>query len=116
MTALRSLRAVAPVASSLAILDIFCEIFVHNSFEQLLINYTSGGYNRTSICMYSQRGALYQSEGIDMPTVGFLDNTPTSRCSMASQRMAEKHQWASLQPRRAVPPPPVGRLPHSRTL
>ena len=104
---------------SLAILDIFgFEIFVHNSFEQLLINYTNEWLqSHFNLHVFLNEEALYQSEGIDMPTVGFIDNTPTLEVldgKPTDGRGAPMGILTALDEQVPRLPPRIGRLPHSR--
>ena len=63
---------------NVGVLDIFgFEIFEHNSFEQLCINYANEKLQQL-FCLHTfkQEEALYSSEGIAHEAVKFIDNQP----------------------------------------
>ena len=63
---------------NVGVLDIFgFEIFDHNSFEQLCINYANEKLQQL-FCLHTfkQEEALYSSEGIPHEAVEFIDNQP----------------------------------------
>tara|TARA_B110001452_G_scaffold131036_1_gene108871 strand:- start:246 stop:698 length:453 start_codon:yes stop_codon:yes gene_type:complete len=68
----------ADVAASIFILDIFgFEIFEHNSFEQLLINFANESLQQHfNKHVFKMEEALYEAEGIEYGSVGFIDNQP----------------------------------------
>ena len=68
----------AAAAAKIYILDIFgFEIFEHNSFEQLLINFANEKLQQHfNLHVFKMEEELYEGAGIDYGKVGFVDNSP----------------------------------------
>ena len=66
----------AAAAAKICILDIFgFEIFEHNSFEQLLINFANEKLQQHfNLHVFKMEEGLYEAEGIEYGSVGFVDN------------------------------------------